>query len=181
MFSTRTLTVAETAGLTEQGGEHHEEAGGQIHVDRLNVGYFGKRWVGWGDEGGHGEHSRHAQSYSGRSGASVEPEGDPGDDDDQRGRNVDLDEVVSHWPHKLNLTSQTGVVAWCVDLLFTWWPWRGEILTCRQTGLNSLLTVSEHFELWQWDVPRHLNRVETVIPLVSDVGHSVANWKDRRE
>ena len=109
----------------------------------------------------------------------IQPEGDPGDDDDQRGRNVDLDEVVSHWPHKLNLTSQTGVVAWCVDLLFTWWPWRGEILTCRQTGLNSLLTVSEHFELWQWDVPRHLNRVEAIIPLVSDVGHSVANWKDK--
>ena len=41
----------------------------------------------------------------------IQPEGDPGDDDDQRGRNVDLDEVVAHWPHELNLARQTRIVS----------------------------------------------------------------------
>ena len=41
----------------------------------------------------------------------VEPEGDPGDDHDEGGGDVDLYEVVAHRANKLDLTGQPGVVA----------------------------------------------------------------------
>jgi hypothetical protein len=44
------------------------------------------------------------------------PEADPGYDDYERGGDVDLDEVVSHRSHKLELTGQTGVVAYTSEL-----------------------------------------------------------------
>ena len=151
--------------LTQQGCEHHEEAGGEIHVNRLDVGYFGKRWVGWGDEGGHGEDSGNPQSYSCWSGSSVEPEGYPGDDHDQRGGNVDLDEVVSHWPHELDLTGKTGVVAWwridlvtqtdipgpppverLASIVFCLWP---RTLNCgRETSPDTWTELSPSFHLY---------------------------------
>ena len=41
----------------------------------------------------------------------VEPEGDPGDDHDEGGGDVNLYEVVAHRANKLDLTGQPGVVA----------------------------------------------------------------------
>ena len=52
-------------------------------------------------------------------------------------------------------------------------------LTCRQTRFDGLLPVPEHLELRQRHVGRYLNRIETVVPLVADVGHCVPNWIER--
>lgn len=41
----------------------------------------------------------------------VQPEGDPRDDDDERGRDVDLYQVIAHGAHKLYLAHQARVVA----------------------------------------------------------------------
>ena len=41
----------------------------------------------------------------------MEPEGDPADDDDETGRNVDLNEVVAHGADKLELADQARVIA----------------------------------------------------------------------
>jgi hypothetical protein len=56
---------------TYERGEDHEEAGGQVHVDRLDVGDLGQGRVSRGDEGRHSEHRRHPQSHAGRCGAPV--------------------------------------------------------------------------------------------------------------
>ena len=76
---------------TQQRREHHEEACPQVDVDGLDVGDLGQRRVGRRHERCHGEHSGDPQTHSGRRRASVQPEGDPRDDDDQTRRDVDLE------------------------------------------------------------------------------------------
>ena len=97
--------------LTQKRREHHEEAGSQVDVDGLDVGDLWQGCVRRRHEGGHGEHSGHSQTDSGRSGASIQPEADPGDDDDEGGGDVDLDQVVAHGTDELDLTGQPRVVA----------------------------------------------------------------------
>ena len=41
----------------------------------------------------------------------MKPEGDPGYDDDQGGRDVDLDQVIAHASCELNLAGQARVIA----------------------------------------------------------------------
>ena len=67
-------------------------------------------WIGWRDEGGHSEHSCHPQTNAGGCGAPVQPEWDPGYDDNKAGWYVDLDQVIAHGPHELDLARETGVV-----------------------------------------------------------------------
>ena len=63
--------------------------------------------------------------------------------------------------------------AWqiCNWALFLFWP------TCGQAGLNSFLPVTKNFKLRQRNISRHLNWIETIVPLVSDISHRVPNWK----
>ena len=89
------VCVAHTC-IFHHGSKHHEETDEQINILGFHVGYLGQGGVDGVDEGGHGEDSGDTQPYPGWSCSSVEPEGDPGDDDNQRGGNVDLDEVVAH-------------------------------------------------------------------------------------
>ncbi len=79
-----------SVSLTQQRGEHHEEARPQVDVDGLDVGYLWQGRVGGGHEGGHGEHGGDAQADSRRRRAAVQPERHPGDDHNQARRDVDL-------------------------------------------------------------------------------------------
>jgi len=42
----------------------------------------------------------------------VEPEGDPGEDHYEAGRDVDLDDVVAEGADEVELESQAGIVTW---------------------------------------------------------------------
>ena len=70
--------------------------------------------VGWGHERRHGEHGGDAEGDAGRRGVAVEPEGNPGDDDNQTGRDVDLDQVVAHGADELDVARQTRVIPYFV-------------------------------------------------------------------
>ena len=59
----------------------------------------------------HCEDSGDSESDSSRRCSPVKPEGDPGDDDDEARRDVDLDHVVAHRADELHLASQSRVVA----------------------------------------------------------------------
>ena len=48
--------------------------------------------------GGHGEHGGDAQAHPGGRGVHVDPEGHPGEDDDEQRGDVHLDQVVAHLP-----------------------------------------------------------------------------------
>ncbi len=142
---------------TQQRGEHHEETGAQIDVDRLDVRDLWQRRVRRRHQGGHGQHSGHAQTDSGGRGAAIQPERHPRDDDDQTGRDVDLNQVVAHRTHELNFARESAVVA------------GGE------RRLDRFLPVAQDLELRQRNVRRNLNRVEAVVPLVPNITHRVAD------
>jgi hypothetical protein len=57
-----------------------------------------------------------APVFPGQGGDGRLPEADPGYDDYERGGDVDLDEVVTHRPHKLELAGEPGVVAYTNEL-----------------------------------------------------------------
>nr|CAD7399935.1 unnamed protein product [Timema poppensis] len=48
-------------------------------------------------------------------------------------------------------------------------------LTCGQTDLHGSLTMTQHFELRQGHLIGHTDRVGPLIPLISDVPHSITN------
>ena len=54
---------------------------------------------------------------------------------------------------------------------------RGCLDTCGKAGLDSLLSVSQNFELRKWNIWGNLNGVESIVPLVTDITHRVADWK----
>lgn len=60
----------------------------------------------------HGEESRHAEDDSGSHGVSVQPEADPRDDHDERGRQVRLHQVVGQVALEVEHCLQAAVVPW---------------------------------------------------------------------
>ena len=82
------------------------------HAAYLEVRDLGQRRVGAGDEGGHREHGGDAEGDPGRHGVATQPEGDPGEDDDQTRRDVDLDHVVTETAHEQQRTGEPRVVTW---------------------------------------------------------------------
>ena len=54
----------------------------------------------------------HTQRDSVRGGLSIEPEADPGDDDEEHARPVDLDHKVAHVTLEVEAHEQGGVLAW---------------------------------------------------------------------
>ena len=98
-------------GVLEQGRKHHDETGAQENVYRLDVGNLGQRRIGARHEGCHCEHRGHAQLDASRRGVTMQPEGDPRDDDYKRARDVDLDEVVAHAAGKVELGNEPRVGA----------------------------------------------------------------------
>ena len=61
--------------------------------------------------GGHGEEGRHSQRHSGRYGLGVQPEVDPGDDDEHTAGDVDGDQVVGELSLEHQVHRQTAVLA----------------------------------------------------------------------
>ena len=41
--------------------------------------------------------------------------------------------------------------------------------------------MAQHLELWKWDVVGYLNRIDAIIPLVSNVTHCITNCGEERE
>ena len=71
--------------------------------------------------------------------SSVEPERDPGHDDDEAAGYVDLDHVVAHGPGELDVSQQSAVVAGA------------------QGDFYLSLAVTDHHKLRQRHVGRHLD------------------------
>ena len=65
--------------------------------------HLGQRGAGPRALGGHGEHGGDAQAHAGRCGVHVDPEGHPGQDDDEQRGDVHLDQVVAHLPLQVEL------------------------------------------------------------------------------
>ncbi len=97
--------------LAEKRSKDHDETGAEEDVDGLDVGDLGQGSVGGGHERRHGQDGGDAERNPGRRGLPVEPEGNPRDDDDQAGRNVNLDQVVAHRAHELDLQRHSRIVA----------------------------------------------------------------------
>ena len=62
--------------------------------------------------GRHGEEGGHAQRHPGRHRVGVQPEGDPGDDDQHTAGNVDCQQVVGELPFKGEVHREAAVLAW---------------------------------------------------------------------
>ena len=88
-------------------------AGPRPHVDGLGVG--DGRELGGDAAGlrGHGEQRGDAQRHAGRHRLGVEPEVDPGDDDEHAARHVDRDQVVGELPLEHQVHRQAAVLTWC--------------------------------------------------------------------
>ncbi len=82
--------------LAEQRSKDHDETGAKENVDGLDVRDFWQGSVGGGHERCHGQHGGHTERNTSWRGLPVEPEGNPRNDDNQTGRNVNLDQIVAH-------------------------------------------------------------------------------------
>lgn len=58
--------------------------------------------------GCHGEDSGDAEAYTGRGSIHVDPEGDPGQDDNEQAGNVHLNQIVAHLPLQVKLHFYAG-------------------------------------------------------------------------
>ena len=99
-------------GELQQGAEDEEHAGPAPDVDGLGVGNRGERPVHPGYLGGHGQQGRHPQRHPGRHRPVVQPEGDPGDDDQHAGGNVDGEQVVRELALEDEDNLETTVFTW---------------------------------------------------------------------
>lgn len=70
--------------------------------------YLWKRSSGAGALGGHRKHSGDAQSHSGGSCVHIDPKRHPGEDDNEQGGNVHLDEVVAHLTLQMEFNLNAG-------------------------------------------------------------------------
>ena len=77
-------------GVLQQGPEDHEEADGQVDVERLHVGDLGEGAVDGAHESDHGEDGGDAQAGPGGGGGAVQVETDPGHHHYQAGGYVHL-------------------------------------------------------------------------------------------
>ena len=74
--------------------------------------HLGQRGAGPRALGGHGEHGGDAQRHAGGCGVHVDPEGHPGQDDDEQRGDVHLDQVVAHLPLQVELHLDAGEHTW---------------------------------------------------------------------
>lgn len=70
--------------------------------------YLGQRGPGTRALGGHGEHGGDAEAYTGRGSIHIDPEGDPGQDDDEQAGDVHLNQIVTHLPFQVKLYLDAG-------------------------------------------------------------------------
>lgn len=74
--------------------------------------HLGQGGSGTGALGGHGQHSGDAQTHPGGRGVHVDPEGNPGQDDDEQRGDVHLDQVVAHLTLQVETSLDTGEFTW---------------------------------------------------------------------
>ena len=78
----------------------------------FNIRDFRQRRPGPGTLRRHGEHGEQPQGYPGGDGVHVQPEGDPGQDDDQDRRDVDLRDVEAETPGQFEPQHDARVIHW---------------------------------------------------------------------
>ena len=88
----------------------------------LDVGDGRQRLLTVGVLGGESEEGGHPQRHPGRHRLRLDPEADPGHDDDEAGGDVGVEEVVAQPPLKHEDHLQTRKVT-CRHKLFTTGPW----------------------------------------------------------
>ena len=93
-----------------QKNPHSDLTGARPHVDSLGVGDRGQLGRDPAGLGGHGEEGGDAQRHPGRDGVLVQPEGDPGDNDQHAAGDVDGDEIVGELPLEDQLHLEAAVL-----------------------------------------------------------------------
>lgn len=81
---------------------------------RLICPHLGQRGPGSGALCGHGQHCGDTQTHPGWSGIHVDPEGHPGQDDDEQRGDIHLDQVVTHLTLQVETSLDTGEFT-CVE------------------------------------------------------------------
>ena len=85
-------------GVLNEAAEYKDRAGVHEHIDGLDVGDRRQGLLAVGVLGGEGQQGGHAQGHAGGHGLGLDPETDPGHDDDQTGGDVGVEEVVAQPP-----------------------------------------------------------------------------------
>ncbi len=80
------------------------------YINGLRVCHWGEGRVYGGRLCGHGEEGGDAEGHPGRDGVRVQPERDPGDDDQHAAGHVDGDEVVRELPLEHEIHRQAAVL-----------------------------------------------------------------------
>lgn len=73
--------------------------------------YLGQRCSGTRALRGHGEHCGDPQANASRCSIHIDPEGDPGQNDNQEAGDVHLDQVIAHLPLQVEASFYTGELA----------------------------------------------------------------------
>ena len=84
------------------------EGGGK--TEDLHVSHWWERLLDAGEGGGESQQSAHAQGHPGRGGLVVDPEGEPGDDDDHDAGDVHGHQEVGQFPGEDQVNLETE---WC--------------------------------------------------------------------
>ena len=82
------------------------------HTHAHTQSHLGQGGSGAGALRGHGQHSCDAQTDPGGCGIHVDPEGNPGQDDDEQRGDVHLDQVVAHLTLQVETSLDTGEFTW---------------------------------------------------------------------
>ena len=80
--------------VLHQGGEDEADTDPLPYINGLGVGHWRQGRVDGGRLGGHGQEGGHTQRHPRGHGLGVQPEVDPGHDDEHAAGHVDGDEVV---------------------------------------------------------------------------------------
>lgn len=86
------------------------------------VPYLGQWCSGTRALRGHGEHCSDSQANTSRCSVHVDPEGDPGQNDNKEAGDVHLDQVIAHLPLQVETSFDTGELAW------GWWETHRRLL-----------------------------------------------------
>ena len=141
--------------VLHQGGKDEADTDPLPYINGLGVGHWRQGRVDGGRLGGHGQEGGHAQRHPRGHGLGVQPEVDPGDDDEHAAGHVDGDEVVGELPLEDQVHRETAVLP--------------------SVGLDVAVAagVLLYVEPGQVEALGQLDRVR-VVPLVGDVVRGVA-------
>ena len=99
-------------GVLQQGAEHEEDTDAGPDVHGLGVGDWWEAALDGAHGGGHGQEGGHPQGHPRRHRLVVQPEGEPGDEDDHEAGDVDGEDVEGELPGEHQVHLQAAVGAW---------------------------------------------------------------------